>query len=79
MCSGITAYGALKYLNTGDKGEPALIVGLGGVGMMALQFALEMFDEAPIVADLDDNKLQAAMGPVPKPLTIRKPKAICKS
>ncbi|MEL0150707.1 MAG: alcohol dehydrogenase catalytic domain-containing protein, partial [Rhodobiaceae bacterium] len=62
MCSGITAYSALKYLNTGDKGEPALIVGLGGVGMMALQFALEMFDEAPIVADLDDNKLQAAMG-----------------
>ena len=62
MCSGITAYSALKYLNTGDTGEPALIVGLGGVGMMALQFALEMFDEAPIVADLDDNKLLAAMG-----------------
>ena len=62
MCSGITAYSALKYLDTGDKGEPALIVGLGGVGMMALQFALEMFDEPPLVADLDQNKLQAAMG-----------------
>ncbi len=62
MCSGITAYSALKYLDTGDKGEPALIVGLGGVGMMALQFALEMYDETPLVADLDENKLQAAMG-----------------
>ena len=30
--------------------------------MMALQFALEMFDEPPLVADLDENKLQAAMG-----------------
>ena len=62
MCSGITAYSALKYLDSGDAHEPVLIVGLGGVGMMALQFALEMFDVPPLVADLDENKLQAAMG-----------------
>ena len=62
MCSGITAYTALKYLDSGDKNEPILIVGLGGVGMMALQFALQMFDVPPLVADLDENKLQAAMG-----------------
>jgi D-arabinose 1-dehydrogenase-like Zn-dependent alcohol dehydrogenase len=62
MCSGITAYSALKYLDSGDADEPVLIVGLGGVGMMALQFALQMFDVPPLVADLDENKLQAAMG-----------------
>lgn len=62
MCSGITAYSALKHLKPVDASEPVLIVGLGGVGMMALQFALEMFETPPLVADLDDNKLQAAMG-----------------
>ncbi len=62
MCSGITAYSALKHLNNTDSDEPVLIVGLGGVGMMALQFALQMFDTPPLVADLDENKLQAAMG-----------------
>ncbi len=62
MCSGITAYSALKYLAKGDPQEPVLIVGLGGVGMMALQFALEMFDVPPLVADVDDRKLQEAIG-----------------
>ena len=62
MCSGITAYSALKYLNAGDATESPLIVGLGGVGMMAVQFALQMFEAPPLVADLDENKLQAAMG-----------------
>lgn len=61
MCSGITAYTALKYLAKGGQQEPVLIVGLGGVGMMALQFALEMFEVPPLVADLDERKLRAAM------------------
>ena len=60
MCSGITAYSALKYLKPSD--EAVLIVGLGGVGMMAVQFALNMFDTPPLVADVDPHKLQAAMG-----------------
>ena len=62
MCSGITAYSALKHLKPIDSGEAPLIVGLGGVGMMAVQFALHMLDTPPLVADVDDNKLQAAMG-----------------
>lgn len=62
MCSGITAYSALKHLKPRGDGDQILIVGLGGVGMMALQFALQMFDTPPLVADVDENKLQAAMG-----------------
>lgn len=62
MCSGITAYAALKYFKPLLAGEQVLIVGLGGVGMMALQFALAMFDTPPLVADIDENKLQAALG-----------------
>ncbi|MFW2436297.1 MAG: alcohol dehydrogenase [Parvibaculales bacterium] len=62
MCSGITAYAALKHLKPMDDNEPVLIMGLGGVGMMALQFALQMLNRPVLVADLDENKLQAAMG-----------------
>ena len=62
MCSGITAYGALKHLKPMDDNEPVLIMGLGGVGMMALQFALQMLNRPILVADLDENKLQAARG-----------------
>jgi D-arabinose 1-dehydrogenase-like Zn-dependent alcohol dehydrogenase len=62
MCSGITAYAALKYFKPLAPGEQLLIVGLGGVGMMALQFAFAMFDLPPLVADIDEHKLQAALG-----------------
>ncbi len=62
MCSGITAYSALKYFSPVSADEQVLIVGLGGVGMMGLQFALAMFDKPPLVADIDEGKLQAALG-----------------
>ncbi len=61
MCSGITAYSALKYAKSLQGDDELLIVGLGGVGMMALQFALAMNARPPLVADLDDNKLEAAL------------------
>ena len=63
MCSGITSYSAIKKLRKSlPPSERILIVGLGGVGMMGLQFALELFEKPPFVADVDENKLQAAMG-----------------
>lgn len=62
MCSGITAYSALKHLRAFAPDEKVLIIGLGGVGMMALQFALAILDTPPLVADIDANKLQAALG-----------------
>ena len=53
MCSGLTAYSALKRLAAHAKRGPVLLVGLGGVGMMGLAFARAMFAHAPIVADID--------------------------
>ncbi len=61
MCSGLTAYGALKHL--GDRGGrgPVLLIGLGGVGMMGLAIARALFPQPPIVADIDPEKRNAAL------------------
>ncbi|BAT60965.1 alcohol dehydrogenase [Variibacter gotjawalensis] len=61
MCSGITAFSALKKLQARADLGPVLILGLGGVGMMGLMFALAMFKHKPIVADLDPKKREAAL------------------
>ncbi len=61
MCSGLTAYGAMKKLGHVGKQDPVVIVGLGGVGMMGLQFARAMFDAPIIGVDVDQTKLDAAM------------------
>jgi alcohol dehydrogenase len=61
MCSGITAYSALKHLGQHAEKGPVLLVGLGGVGMMGLALALALFPEPPIVADIDAAKRQAAL------------------
>jgi D-arabinose 1-dehydrogenase-like Zn-dependent alcohol dehydrogenase len=61
MCSGLTGYSAIKktlpYLRSG----PLLIVGLGGVGMMGLQFARALSDAPILVADIDPAKREAAL------------------
>jgi alcohol dehydrogenase len=61
MCSGITAFSALKKLQARADLGPILILGLGGVGMMGLMFALAMFKHKPIVADIDPGKREAAL------------------
>src|SRR5256714_874743 len=61
MCSGLTAFAALKRLTEHAKRGPILLVGLGGVGMMGLAFARALFPHAPIVADIDAAKREAAL------------------
>jgi alcohol dehydrogenase len=61
MCSGLTAYSALKRLQQHAARGPALLVGMGGVGMMGLSIACAMFQHAPIVADIDAGKREAAL------------------
>ncbi len=61
MCSGLTAYSALKRLTGRPERGPVLLVGLGGVGMMGLAIARPLFHTAPIVADIDAGKRQAAL------------------
>ena len=57
-CSGLTAYGALKKLGKLQQGEEVVIIGAGGVGMMAIQIARAKGID-PIVVDIDHAKLEA--------------------
>ena len=63
MCSGLTAYAALRRLErrAGGPRGPILLIGLGGVGMMALALARRLFEAAPVVADIDAGKREAAL------------------
>jgi D-arabinose 1-dehydrogenase-like Zn-dependent alcohol dehydrogenase len=60
MCSGLTAYSAMKRIGTLGPDDQVLVVGVGGVGMMGVQFAKAMFGKGPLAADIDDGKLDAA-------------------
>src|ERR1700750_3153217 len=61
MCSGVTAYGALKRLVDRPRQRNLLLIGLGGVGMMGLAFAQAMFKQAISVADLSPAARGAAL------------------
>jgi D-arabinose 1-dehydrogenase-like Zn-dependent alcohol dehydrogenase len=61
MCSGLTAYSALKKLGTIGSDDPVMIVGLGGVGMMGLQIAKALFPSPPLAADIDPAKRDLAL------------------
>jgi D-arabinose 1-dehydrogenase-like Zn-dependent alcohol dehydrogenase len=60
MCSGLTAYAALKRLKSRASRAPLLLVGAGGVGLMGLALTRAMYG-APYVADIDPAKREAAL------------------
>ncbi len=61
MCSGLTAYSALKRIADRAARGPVLLVGLGGVGMMGLALARALFAQPPLAADIDPAKREQAM------------------
>jgi D-arabinose 1-dehydrogenase-like Zn-dependent alcohol dehydrogenase len=61
MCSGVTAYGALKRLVDRPRQRNLLLIGLGGVGMTGLAFAQAMFKQKISVADLSPAARETAM------------------
>ncbi len=61
MCSGITAFGALKKGEPWLASGPLMIVGLGGVGMMGLEIALAKYGVPVVAADISPEKRQAAL------------------
>lgn len=61
MCSGVTAYGALKRLVGRPRERNMLLIGLGGVGMMGLSFAQAMFKQKISVADLSETARETAL------------------
>ena len=60
MCSGLTAYAAMKKVGKLGANDQVLVLGVGGVGMMGVQFAKALFGKGPLAADIDDGKLEAA-------------------
>jgi alcohol dehydrogenase len=61
MCSGVTAYGALKRLVDRPRQRNLLLIGLGGVGMMGLSCAQAMFKQKIAVADVSPAARAAAL------------------
>jgi alcohol dehydrogenase len=61
MCSGLTAFSALRHLGDRALRGPVLLVGMGGVGMMGLAIAQALLREPPFVADIDAAKRDAAL------------------
>jgi propanol-preferring alcohol dehydrogenase len=58
-CSALTAYGAVKNANL-KPDDNAVIVGAGGLGLMAIQLAKAVTGARIIAMDLDDKKLEFA-------------------
>jgi D-arabinose 1-dehydrogenase-like Zn-dependent alcohol dehydrogenase len=60
-CSGVTAYAALKKIGADlVRDEPVVIIGAGGVGLMALALHKAMGGKSTIVVDIDPAKRDAA-------------------
>ena len=58
-CAGLTAYGAVKNA-TLRPDDNVVIVGTGGLGLMAIQLAKAVTGAKIIAMDLDDQKLDVA-------------------
>ena len=58
-CSGLTAYTAIKK-SSAMPGENLVIIGAGGLGLMAVQIAKAITNATIIIMDVDDEKLKEA-------------------
>jgi alcohol dehydrogenase/propanol-preferring alcohol dehydrogenase len=58
-CSGVTTYSALRKIEA-FLGEPIVIFGAGGLGLMALSILKAMGGKGAIVVDIDASKREAA-------------------
>jgi D-arabinose 1-dehydrogenase-like Zn-dependent alcohol dehydrogenase len=60
-CSGLTAFSSLKKVGRLSAGDPLVIIGAGGVGLAAISLAEEVTGFAPVVAEIDASKSEAAL------------------
>ncbi len=61
MCSGLTAFSALKKIAATPGDQPILLIGMGGVGLMAMALAKNVLSNPIIAADIDPAKREAAL------------------
>ena len=59
-CSGLTAFSALRKVGMLAAGDALVLIGAGGVGLNAVQMARPVCGGAPIVVDINADKLAAA-------------------
>jgi len=59
-CAGLTAYSGLKKAMPLEEDETLVIIGAGGLGLMAMQVVHELTPANVIVVDVDDKKLETA-------------------
>jgi len=61
-CSGVTTYGALKKIDPDVlKSEPVVLIGAGGLGLMAITILKAMGGRGAISVDIDPRKREAAL------------------
>jgi propanol-preferring alcohol dehydrogenase len=58
-CSGLTAYTSIKK-SLAMPGETLLLIGAGGLGLMAVQIAKAITNSNILIMDVDDKKLKEA-------------------
>jgi D-arabinose 1-dehydrogenase-like Zn-dependent alcohol dehydrogenase len=61
-CSGVTTYGALKKIDPAVRAsEPVVLIGAGGLGLMAITVLKAMGGRGAISVDIDAKKREAAL------------------
>jgi propanol-preferring alcohol dehydrogenase len=60
-CSGLTTFSALKKVEDTIKAAPVMIIGAGGLGLMAIGLVKAMGGLPPVVVDIDPAKRDAAL------------------
>ena len=60
-CSGVTTYSALKKLGAVIKEEPVLLIGAGGLGLMAVTILRAMGGKGAVVVDINEQRRRAAI------------------
>jgi D-arabinose 1-dehydrogenase-like Zn-dependent alcohol dehydrogenase len=60
-CAGVTTYSALKKLGSRIATDPVVVIGAGGLGLMAIEVLKALGGKGAIVVDIDPVKRQAAL------------------
>jgi D-arabinose 1-dehydrogenase-like Zn-dependent alcohol dehydrogenase len=60
-CAGLTTFSAVKRLGERIKDKPLLIIGAGGLGLMALGMVKALGGKGAVVLDIDPAKREAAL------------------
>lgn len=60
-CAGVTTYSALKKLGSRIQTDPVVVIGAGGLGLMAIEVLKALGGKGAIVVDIDPVKRDAAL------------------